>query len=374
MTTTISGMSADLPSHLIVTEMETTDSELGTENQYDDFSSEAVQGQITWSWEGMTWSWYVMCELVIAIVGITGNALVIAVVFGHRSKSHAKSRSMDILVGNLAIADFFTSILLIPHPRVKSIPNSWVGALFCKVVEGEYLMWITISTSIYSLVAVSIDRFFAVVYPITFKRFVNRRLVNVIVCLIWAGSCVLMVRILLTNTTNVIVGKCVYQRPPQNEQIIYGTYIFVVILVLPTVLMLVTQTAIVRSLRREAARFATNESTASFHEIARFRVLTLTLTVVLIYVICWAPDQIAFFVFNLGLAPSFLRSPFARVVIALAICNSCVNPILYTLRHPKFREAVKDVFRNTNKRNTPIFEDVESQYKPKKSNHRIEIA
>ncbi|XP_071490708.1 allatostatin-A receptor-like [Diadema antillarum] len=340
------------------------------DEEYSSFSSVAEQNLITWSWKGMAWPWYVICELVIAVLGITGNVLVIAAVFGRRSKS----RSTDILVGNLAIADFVTSILLIPYPKLNSIPNSWTGALFCKVVEGEYLMWTTVTASIYSLVAVSLDRFFAVVYPIQFRRFANRRLVNPIVCLIWVGSCVFMVRIFLINSTNVILGKCVYKREHRNLEIVYGIYIFVVQFVLPTVLMLATQVAIARSLRREAARFVSNESTASFHHIARSRVLTLTLTVVLVYVICWAPDQIAFFSFNLGLiTPSFVRSPFARVVTALAICNSCVNPILYTLRHPQFREAVKDFFRNTNKTTTPIFGDLESQFRPDKRHPKIEI-
>ncbi|XP_071490710.1 allatostatin-A receptor-like [Diadema antillarum] len=342
------GMSAKVDIDVVVTEM---------------LSSVVGQELISWSWEAMAWSWYVICELVIAILGITGNALVIVVVFGRRSMN----RSTDILVGNLAIADFVTSVFLIPHPTVNSIPNTWTGSLFCKVMEGEYVMWTAVTASIYSLVAVSFDRFFAVIYPIHFMRFATRRLVNRIVCLIWAGSCVFMVRIFWTNTTDVIVGKCVYQRQPRSLETVFGIYVFVVHFALPTVLMVVTQIAIARSLRREAARFVSNESTASFHQIARSRVLTLTLTVVLIYVICWAPDQIAFLSFNLGLTPSFVRSTLARVVIALAICNSCVNPIVYTLRHPQFREAVRHFFRNKSKRNTPIFEDLELQHRLEKS-------
>ncbi|XP_072181272.1 allatostatin-A receptor-like [Diadema setosum] len=294
-------------------------------------SSVAGQELITWSWEVMEWSWYVICELVIAILGITGNALVIVVVFGRRSMN----RSTDILVGNLAIADFVTSVFLIPHPTVNSIPNTWTGALFCKVMEGEYFLWTAVTASIYSLVAVSFDRFFAVVYPIHFMRLASRLLVNPIVCLIWAGSCVFMVRIFLTNTTDVIVGN-----DPDSHCTLSPT---------------------------RSARFMSNETTASFHQIARSRVLTLTLTVVLIYVICWAPDQIAFLSFNVGLTPSFVRSTLARVVIALAICNSCVNPIVYTLRHPQFREAMKHFFRNKSKRNTPIFEDLELQNRLEKS-------
>ncbi|XP_071490706.1 galanin receptor type 2-like [Diadema antillarum] len=311
----------------------------------------------------MTWSWYVICELIIAILGITGNILVIAVVFGRRSKS----RSTDILVGNLAIADFVTSILLIPHPTVNSIPNSLTGAFYCKVIEGEFLVWTTVTASIYSLVAVSLDRFFAVVYPIHFRRLASRRLVNRIVFLIWAGSSILMVRVLFNNTTGATTGRCVYQRQERNLEILYGIYIFVAHFAFPTALMLTTQIVIARSLRREAARFVSNESTASFHNIARSRVITLTLTVVLIYVICWAPDQIAY-------CPNYVRSPLSRIDNALAICNSCVNPIVYTLRHKQFREAVKDFCRNATKRNTPIFEDLESQFQPEKSNPRIELS
>ncbi|XP_071490702.1 allatostatin-A receptor-like [Diadema antillarum] len=372
MTVTITAMSSELHPDAMVTEILTASSESTADEEYNIISSsEAGQNVITWSWGAMTWAWYVICELLIAILGITGNVLVIAVVFSRRSKS----RSTDILVGNLAIADFVTSILLIPYPKLNFIPNTWTGELFCKVFEGEYLMWTTVTASIYTLVAVSLDRFFAVVYPIHFKRFAIRRLVNLIVCLVWVGSCVLMLRVFLSNTTGVIVGKCVFQPSTRNLEVAYGIYVFVVEFALPTVLMLATQTVIARSLKREGARFTSSESTASFHQIARSRVLTLTFTVVLIYVICWAPDQIAYLSFNLGLiSPSFIRSPVSRITTAIAICNSCVNPIVYTLRHPQFREAVKDFFGNQTKRNTPIFEDLELQHRLDKKNQIISKA
>ncbi|XP_071490705.1 galanin receptor type 2-like [Diadema antillarum] len=373
MSASLTAVSAKPHFDEVWTETLTVPSQSGTDENTN-VTSVGEQDPITWSWEVMTWSWYTLCELLIAVIGITGNVLVIAVVFGRRLKSRGKCRSMDIFVGNLAIADFLTSILLVPHPGVNSIPNSWTGALFCKAVEGKYLIWTTITASIYSLVSVSVDRFVAVVYPIHYKRFINSRLVNLIVGLIWVVSCVFMVQDLSNNTTGAIVGKCVYRRPPRNLQIFYGIHIFVVQFAIPTTLMLVTQIAIARSLRREAARFVTNVSAASFHNVARSRVITLTLTVVLIYFICFTPDQIAYMAFNLGLTPSYVRSPFARVLTALVTCNSCVNPIVYTLRHPQFREAVKDFFRNRSTRNTPIFEDLESHHRSDEIHPRIEKA
>ncbi|XP_071490713.1 allatostatin-A receptor-like [Diadema antillarum] len=316
---------------------------------------------IRWSWDAKLWSWYVICELVTAVVGIAGNLLVIVVVFGRR----AKCRSTDILVGNLAIADFLTSVLLIPYPQVKSIPNTWAGAIFCKIMKGNYLMWTSVTASIYTLVAISFDRFFAVVYPMYFKRFVNRRLMGFVVALIWVGSALLVTRILVTNTTDAVEGQCIFQRPSAEHQISYGMFVFVVRLALPTVVMLSTQLVIARSLHREAARFKSaeisNSIAASFHSVARSRIIKLMFTVVLIYILCWAPNQIAFMFFNLGIIPaSYLRSPPHRLLTVIAFCNSCVNPILYTLRHPQFRKAVREFFRSSPSTARPIFEDLES--------------
>ncbi|XP_071490714.1 allatostatin-A receptor-like [Diadema antillarum] len=335
-------------------EMYTTDIEV----------TELGEQKMTWSWHPLPWSWYIIGELGTAILGIMGNLLVIVVIFCRRSKS----RSTDILVGHLACADLLTSLFLVPYPELNTIPYTWFGTLFCKVFKGNYLMWTSVTASIYILSAISIDRYFAVVYPLHFKRFISRRLVIAVVAMIWLGASVLMIPILLINNADVIPGKCIFHLPFPKLQVAYGFFTFIIRLAIPTTIMIFTQVTIVRVLRREAFRFKSQkstQSTASFHDVARARVLQLLFLVVLVYIVCWAPDQIAFLSFNLGLVPrSHFASPLHRILVVLAFCNSCANPILYTFRHQQFRRAVKDFFKGATSSSSPIFEEFVPEKNP----------
>ncbi|XP_071498634.1 galanin receptor 2a-like [Diadema antillarum] len=320
---------------------------------------------MTWSWHPMQWSWYVIGELVTAVLGIIGNLLVIVVIFCR----HSKSRSTDILVGHLAYADLLTSLFLIPYPDINTIPYTWFGALFCKVIKGNYLMWTSVTASIYILSAISIDRYFAVVYPLHFKRFISRRLVIAVVSLIWIGASVLNSPILLINNADVIPGKCIFHLPFPKLQAAFGFFVFIIRLAIPTIVMLFTQVTIARVLRRESSRFKSQKTAqslpSSFHDVARARILELLLLVVVVYIICWAPDQLAFLSFNLGLLPnSYFTSPLHRIFIVLAFCNSCANPIIYTFRHQKFRRAAKDLFKGVTASRSPIFEEFVSENTP----------
>ncbi|XP_072181286.1 galanin receptor 2a-like [Diadema setosum] len=318
----------------------------------------AVISSSAWSWNAITWSWFVVCELMTSIVGILGNLLVIIVTF----RGRMQSRSTDLLVGNLAVADFLTSLFLIPIPAISRVPYTWAGSLYCKIVRGDYLMWTSVSASIYSLLAVSVDRFFAVVYPIRFKKTVTGRRVSVIIVCLWIGSAILMSPNLVLNIVDGAKGVCTVVIPSSGFLIVFALYTFCIRVAIPTTIMLSSQLAIARSLRREASRFKSDggdsATSASFHNVARNRILKLTLTIVLIYVACWAPQQLAFLATNFGIIPkTYLRSPLNRVLITVAFFNCCINPIVYTLRHPRFRTAVADFFRRTKVSNFPIFGD-----------------
>ncbi|XP_071490221.1 neuropeptide Y receptor type 6-like [Diadema antillarum] len=316
---------------------------------YDIIAPSPNQNPIAWSWNSMALSLFVVCELITSILGILGNLLVVVVVFQRRSRS----RSTDILVGNLAIADFLTCVFLLPYPEIRTVPDSWLGSLYCRFVRGHYLMWTSVTASIYSLLAVTVDRYFAMVYPIHFKRYVTRPLINVVVVSVWTVSSMLMVPMLVINKMN-IDGVCVFIFPSTTFQAAFGVYIFAIRIAVPTTIMLFTQLAIVRTLHRQSSRF--ENTTASFHDVARTRILKLTFTIVLLYIVCWSPNQFAFLAYNLGLTQaSYAYSPLSRVFIVIAFCNSCVNPILYTLRHPQFRDAVRAYFKRSTGSHAPIF-------------------
>ena len=72
----------------------------------------------------------------------------------------------NMLILNLAVADLLFIVLCVPSTATDYVFNSWpFGQVWCKTVQ--YLIYATSYVSIYTLILMSIDRFMAVVFPVS---------------------------------------------------------------------------------------------------------------------------------------------------------------------------------------------------------------
>lgn len=72
----------------------------------------------------------------------------------------------NLLIINLAVADLLFVIFCVPFTATDYILPMWpFGDLWCKFVQ--YMIVVTCHASVYTLVLMSLDRFLAVVHPIT---------------------------------------------------------------------------------------------------------------------------------------------------------------------------------------------------------------
>ncbi|XP_072165953.1 allatostatin-A receptor-like [Diadema setosum] len=322
----------------------------------------------TWQWFDASWSWWAIAEIICAGVGIVGNVLVVLVLL----RGGNVRRSTDVLIGTLAMADALSSFLILPWPEASFIPDTWVGVVYCKLMFGSVFKWTAITASSYILVAISLDRYIALVFPLQFSRWVTRRRVNVCIVLIW----MLILFIALCESGFIIYydassHACVYSYLSPETQLAYGVYVFGYRFVFPAVTMLVSQSLIAGSLYRQSKRFFDETSSSgarpsSSHLAARDRILKMMYIVVVIYVICWGPNQIFFFGLNLGLISfSHLDTPLHRLLTLLAFCNPCVNPFIYTARHSAFRVALRDLFKRGRVEKKSLFSFTEQTIKSK---------
>lgn len=106
---------------------------------------------------------------VIGFSGMAGNALVCFVLIRVPS---LRTRTSQFII-NLAIADFLTSFWLIPFhmfPRAPPLSKGLSGELMCRLYISKYILWVSAIMSIYFLVAVTLERYVAVVHPLKYKR------------------------------------------------------------------------------------------------------------------------------------------------------------------------------------------------------------
>ena len=72
----------------------------------------------------------------------------------------------NLLIINLAIADLLFIVFCVPFTATDYVLPFWpFGEIWCKIVQ--YLIVVTAYASVYTLVLMSLDRFLAVVHPIT---------------------------------------------------------------------------------------------------------------------------------------------------------------------------------------------------------------
>lgn len=113
---------------------------------------------------------YTVLEILVAFFAIVGNAMVI-IVF-HRERR--LRRRTNYYIVSLALADLLVGLLGIPFAILASIglPTNLYTCLFT-----VSLLIVLCTISIFCLVAVSIDRYWAILYPLAYSRNIRTKTV-----------------------------------------------------------------------------------------------------------------------------------------------------------------------------------------------------
>lgn len=111
---------------------------------------------------------YVVCELLVAVCAVIGNAFVILVFYRERRLR----RRTNYYIISLAIADLLVGLLGIPFAILASVglPTNLHGCLFT-----VSLLVVLCTISIFCLVAVSVDRYWAILHPMGYSRNVSTK-------------------------------------------------------------------------------------------------------------------------------------------------------------------------------------------------------
>ena len=121
---------------------------------------------------------------VVTVTGVIGNILVCLVVLLNRPMR----TPMNYLLVNLAISDMMLLVFFSPTFIFKGAythPTGLTGDVLCSLVTGETLAWMGGYASSAFLLAISVERYFAVAHPHSYgTSFITRNL-KVLVFIIW---------------------------------------------------------------------------------------------------------------------------------------------------------------------------------------------
>ncbi|NWI71749.1 NPFF2 protein, partial [Todus mexicanus] len=236
------------------------------------------------------------------------------------------------------------------------------GSLVCKM--SGMVQGISVSASVFTLVAIAVDRFRCIVYPFKQKLTVSTALT--IVAIIWILAIAIMCpsavmlrvqeekhfRVILSysNETRPVYW-CREDWPDPAMRKIYTTVLFANIYLAPLSLIIIMYARISIALFNTAMPMVGKRSQEQWHGMSKKkqRVIKMLITVALLFTLSWLPlwtlmmlsDYANLSDIQLQIINIYIY-PFAHW---LAFFNSSVNPIVYGFFNENFRRGFQAAFK-----------------------------
>ncbi|XP_070782108.1 trace amine-associated receptor 1-like [Enoplosus armatus] len=277
---------------------------------------------------------YMFIGSTVSILTISGNLLVITSVI-YFKQLHTPT---NYLVLSLAVADLLVGALVLLFNMALSVKSCfYFGDLVCKLRRSFDISLMT--TSILNLCCISIDRYYAVCQPLTYRTKINGCVVVIMILVSWSVSALSGFGIVFVGLKHTVCeGRCFIFNIP-NSNIIGSVFSFY----LPVIIMLIIYLKIFVVAQRQARSIqnATCQSTKSGAAVSKMeRKATKTLAIVMgVFLFCWTPFFLSI-TFN-PVANYSVPSPLTETLVWLGWSNSMLNPFVYGFFYSWFRAAFR---------------------------------
>ncbi|XP_041980433.1 gonadotropin-releasing hormone II receptor-like [Aricia agestis] len=275
------------------------------------------------------------------VVGATGNvAVFVSLIRSRRRKSR-----VNLLMTHLAIADMIVTFIVIPLEIGWQSTNAWLaGNLACKVFLVLRAFGLYLSSNV--LVCISLDRFFAVLYPLRLAVVRKRSKIMLTCAWVVALLCSLpqsLVFRVMHHPTDPDFQQCVSfgAFSNQHQELAYNVTCLLAMYFLPLIIITVcyirifyeirsNSTDVGKSTPAKRGRIQLRRSDQRPLVRARRKTLRMTVTIVTVFACCWLPYATMTLWYMLD-RQSAVHVP-ARVqdlFFIMAVSNSCMDPLVY---------------------------------------------
>ncbi|XP_040908436.1 adenosine receptor A2b [Toxotes jaculatrix] len=303
-------------------------------------------------------TFYIVIEVAIAVLSISGNILVCWAVAINTTLKNAT----NYFLVSLAVADILVGCLAIPFAITISIGIhlDFYGCLFLAC----FVLVLT-QSSIFSLLAIAIDRYLAVKIHLRYKELMTGKTAREIIAILWILSfviglipffgwnrkhlCCINSSSETNNTTNTGLVSCkltcLFESVVDMQYMVY--FNFFVCVLLPLLIMLGIYLKIFTVARKQLRQIelkCVGNGDSHHHGLLQkeIRAAKSLSIIVGLFAICWLPVHI---LNCLTLFYDELKKPdvVMYVAIILSHANSAVNPIIYAYRIQDFRNTFRKI-------------------------------
>ncbi|XP_010780503.1 proteinase-activated receptor 2 [Notothenia coriiceps] len=276
--------------------------------------------------------------IIVFAMGLPTNALAIWVFLFRTKTKHPSS----IYMANLAVSDLLFIIWVPLKIAYHFNSNNWIyGEGLCKVMVAFF--YGNMYCSIAFIACISVQRYWAVVHPLSQHQKDNRVAIGISVTiwlLVWLITIPLYLYDQEVRVANLNIYTCHDVTRPSQKKIAAGYFLTMGTLgfVAPTIVIIISYVLILRALRNSMADPAIAKK--------RRKAVVLIITVLVMFLVCFTPSNIMLLVHYILLLGEVNNSLYGFYIttLCLASLSSCFDPFIYYFISEDFRDHVKNTF------------------------------
>ncbi|KAJ7370308.1 hypothetical protein OS493_033103 [Desmophyllum pertusum] len=293
----------------------------------------------------------VLAYTVILLVSLTGNSLVIGVLWQNRKMR----KPVNYLIANMAAADLAITVVYMPQ-MISSVVRSYewlvggtLGLVLCKTVPTLHL--VSIKVSILTLVFLSVERFLAVSVFARNKLTVRR--VKIIIFSVWLASLAVHVPNMCALKLIPGQGGGMVCRARLNKffgsskgRKIYDNTLAAIFYAIPLFLIVLLYSLAAIKLRKRNVpggnADANGRNTRNTpKEKINTNVFKMLFAVTTAFISCW----LSYFIMRKGIIGTSISCNVQFIRYFLAHANCAATPCLYIIFSQKYRSCFKSILR-----------------------------
>ncbi|XP_054081750.1 RYamide receptor isoform X2 [Zeugodacus cucurbitae] len=250
----------------------------------------------------------------------------------------------NYFIANLAVGDILMSLFCVPFSFVSIfILKHWpFGTVLCNLVN--YSQAVSVLVSAYTLVAISIDRYLAIMRPL--RPRITKRLAKFIIAIVWTIALATALPILIVSKLSqperwfIECEKylCHEEWPSNIHNYYYTLALLTLQFIVPLAVLIFTYTRIACAVWGKRPPGEAENSRDQRMARSKRKMIKMMVTVVIVFTMCWLPFNVLVLLLNDDAFKVWEPLPYFWFAFHwLAMSHSCYNPIIYCYMNARFR-------------------------------------
>lgn len=204
---------------------------------------------------------------------------------------------------------------------------------YCTFWLSTYIIWSLCCSSVYNLMFLTIERFYAITKPMQYNPDAVYKRLPFILTTAWLSGFALS--FMVAMFFEIVDGQCaltvIYRYPTLFKSM--TPYYIIALVMIPSTVMIFAYV-------KMGLFLASSQFSSKGHRIAQKNLFQTCLILMLVFVATGFNHCVSLVMYYIGYYPDSSNDQY-QISAALVILNSCINPYVYCIRYRDFQQQVK---------------------------------